>query len=286
MIAPLTPPRGRVRSQLLKLPFTVGLAWVFVLAVLFAALFGRLVTHISPGAEDPFSIAALPTASHLLGTDELGRDVFSRVLAGSTTALVGPLVVACSGFMLSGLVGIWAGYSGGLIDTVTMRIVDFMFALPGLLITIVVVTLVQGGYWLAVGILCILNVQGDIRLIRSATLAQRSLPYVEAQRITGIPKWRIMYRHIARNILPILLADFAIDFAGALVALAGLAFLGLGAQPGTPDWGLMLTESEQILFQNPWAALAPGLAIVLLATSVNLIGDWVYERRTTATAER
>lgn len=286
MIAPLALPRGRVRSRVARVPFIVALAWLFVLAALFAAFFGHLVDHTSPGTQDPFSIAGLPSGTHLLGTDELGRDVFSRVIAGSRTALIGPLVVACSGFLLSGLIGIWAGYVGGMVDTITMRIVDFMFALPGLLITIVVVTLVQGGYWLAVAILCVLNVQGDIRLIRSSALAQRSLAYVEAQRITGIPAWRIMYRHIGRNILPILLADFAIDFAGALVALAGLAFLGLGAQPGTPDWGLMLTESEEILFQNPWAALAPGLAIVLLATSVNLIGDWIYERRTTASAER
>ncbi len=286
MIAPLTRPRGAVRLRMARMPLLVALAWLFVLAILVAAFAGHLLSHISPGAEDPFSIAAVPGGSHLLGTDELGRDVFARVIAGSKTALIGPLIVACSGFLLSGLIGIVAGYVGGLVDTITMRLVDFMFALPGLLITIVVVTLVQGGYWLAVGILCVLNVQGDIRLIRSATLAQRSLAYVEAERITGIPAWRIMYRHIGRNILPILLADFAIDFAGALVALAGLSFLGLGAQPGTPDWGLMLTESEQILFQNPWAALAPGLAIVLLATSVNLIGDWVYERRTAANTER
>ncbi len=286
MIAPVTLPHRRLGSRFARIPILVALAWLFVLASLVAALFGHLITHISPSAQDPFSIATLPTGTHLLGTDGLGRDVFSRVVAGSTSALVGPLVVACSGFLLSGLVGIWAGYSGGLVDTITMRIVDFMFALPGLLITIVVVTLVQGGYWLAVGILCVLNVQGDIRLIRSATLAQRALPYVEAERITGIPRWRIMYRHIGRNILPILLADFAIDFAGALVALAGLAFLGLGAQPGTADWGLMLTENEQILFQNPWAALAPGLAIVVLATSVNLIGDFIYERRRAASVER
>lgn len=268
------------------MPVLVAIAWFFVFATLAAAVGGHLLDHTSASAQNPLAIAGTPRPGHLLGTDELGRDVLARVIAGSKTALIGPLVVACSGFLLSALIGIVSGYVGGLVDMVTMRIGDFLFALPGLLITIVVVTLVQGGYWLAVAILCVLNVQGDIRLVRSATLAQRSLAYVEAQRVTGIPAWRIMYLHIGRNILPILLADFAIDFAGALVALAGLAFLGLGAQPGTADWGLMLTSSEQILFENPWAALGPGLAIVLLATSVNVIGDWIYERRAVAITAR
>jgi peptide/nickel transport system permease protein len=269
-----------------RMPLLVALAWIFVLAVVVAAFGGHLLDHISPATQDPFAVASPPGPGHLLGTDEVGRDVLTRVIAGSRTALLGPLIVACSGFLLSSLIGIGSGYFGGVLDSVSMRIIDFMFALPGLLITIVVVTLVQGGYWLAVAILCVLNVQGDIRLVRSATLAQRSLAYVEAERVTGIPDWRIMYRHIAPNILPLLLADFAIDFAGALVALAGLAFLGLGAQPGTADWGLMLTGAEQILFQNPWAAVGPGLALVLLATSVNLIGDWIYERRVATTAAR
>jgi ABC-type dipeptide/oligopeptide/nickel transport system permease subunit len=191
-----------------------------------------------------------------------------------------------SGFVVSGLVGIGAGYRGGLLDSVTMRIVDFMFALPGLLIAIVIVTIVQGGYWMAVLVLAVLNVQGDIRLVRAATLAQRSLAYVEASRVVGLAPWRIMYKHIGRNILPILLADFAVDFGSALVALAGLTFLGLGAQPGTPDWGLMLTQGQSVLFENPYAALAPGAAIVLLALSVNLIGDWVYDRRSVAVGSR
>lgn len=269
-----------------RVPILVLLAFVFVAAVIVAAL---LQTHLgiqAPGAIDPLSVAAQPSGRHHLGTDELGRDVVARTVVGARSALVGPLVIAISGFIVSGLLGIGAGYIGGLLDSIVMRVVDFMFALPGLLIAIVVVTIVQGGYWVAVLVLAVLNVQGDIRLVRGATLAQRSLAYVEAERVVGLSPWSIMYRHIGRNILPILLADLAVDFGGALVALAGLAFLGLGAQPGTADWGLMLTQGQSVLFENPYAALAPGLAIVLLAMSVNLIGDWLYDRRAVSVGSR
>ncbi len=278
-------PRARFGTRW-RIPPLIAFSISYVTIVVLAAFVGRLVFPGSISDTDPFAIGATPDAHHWLGTDELGRDVFHRVIAGAQPALVGPVIIAVSGFLISGLVGIGAGYIGGLLDTATMRVVDFFFALPGLLIAIVVVTVVQGGYWTAVAVLSLLNVQGDIRLVRSGALGQRNLAYVEALRVAGVPGRRIMYLHIGRNILPILLADFAVDFGSNLVALAGLAFLGLGSQPGTADWGLMLTEGQQVLFENPWAALAPGLAIVLLATSVNLIGDWIYERYTQASVQR
>ena len=156
----------------------------------------------------------------------------SRVVEGSRTALIGPSIIAASGLVVSSLLGIAAGYIGGIVDLVISRAVDFMFSLPGLLIAIVVVSVVGGGYGIAVVVLSILNVQGDIRIVRSAAVKQRTLPYIESARTLGVPVWRIMYQHIFLNILPILVADLALDFGGALVALAGLAFLGLGAPGG------------------------------------------------------
>ncbi len=285
MAIALRRPRARFGARW-RIPALIAFCIGYATIVVLAAFVGGFVFPGSISNTDPFAIGATPTSLHWLGTDELGRDVFRRVIAGAHPALVGPVIIAVSGFLISGLIGIGAGYIGGLLDTATMRVVDFFFALPGLLIAIVVVTVVQGGYWTAVAVLCLLNVQGDIRLVRSGALGQRNLAYVEALRVAGVPGWRIMYLHIARNILPILLADFAVDFGSNLVALAGLSFLGLGSQPGTADWGLMLTEGQQVLFENPWAALAPGLAIVLLATSVNLIGDWIYERYTQASVRR
>lgn len=261
-----------------RVPIVIGVAIAFLAGVVFLAAFGSYVFSGSPSAQDLLAPGKLPTAGHWLGTDSLGRDIFDRMVAGTRTALIGPFIVAFSGLIVSSLVGIAAGYMGGIIDLVISRIVDFMFALPGLLLAIVVVSVVGGGYALAIAVLSVLNVQGDIRIVRSVAVKQRALPYIEAARTLGVPRRQIMYRHILLNMLPILIANLALDFGGALVALAGLAFLGLGAPAGSPEWGRMLAEGQSLLFQNPYAALVPGAAIVLLAMSVSLIGDWVFDR--------
>jgi ABC-type dipeptide/oligopeptide/nickel transport system permease subunit len=259
-------------------PIIIWLAIAFLLAVAFLAAFGSLVFSGSASAQNLLANGNPPSGSHWLGTDSLGRDIFDRMIAGSRTALIGPFIVAFSGLIASSLIGIAAGYLGGIADLVISRIVDFMFALPGLLIAIVVVSVVGGGYALAIVVLSVLNVQGDIRIVRSVAVKQRTLPYIEAARTLGVPRRQIMYRHILLNMIPILIANLALDFGGALIALAGLAFLGLGSQAGSAEWGRMLAEGQSLLFQNPSAALVPGLAIVLLAMSVSLIGDWVYDQ--------
>jgi peptide/nickel transport system permease protein len=261
-----------------NVPASVAVALVVVAILLVLAAVGQWLWPVSANAQDLFLIAARPGPQHWLGTDTLGRDVFARIIAGSRSAVVGPLIIATSGLIVSSLLGVGAAYLGGAVDNLTLRFVDFMLALPGLLIAIVIVSLGGGGYWMAILVLSILNVQGDIRIVRGAALDQKSLPYIEAARTLGIPRRRIMFMHILPNISAILVADFALDFALALVALSGLAFLGLGAQPGTPEWGTMLSDNEAILFSNPLGSLAPGAAIVLLAVSVNLIGDWIFDR--------
>lgn len=265
-----------------RLPPVLIVAVMLILAaVLLAAVLPGPFSPFSANTQDMLAVAQTPSKAHIFGTDELGRDVFSRVLFGARSAVIGPLIIASSGLVVSAAVGILAGYVGGVTDSIIMRTVDFIFSLPGLLLTIVIVAVSGGGYWMAIVVLSVLNVQGDIRIVRGVALEQRSLPYIEAARTVGVPTWRIMYRHIFPNIAPVMVADFAVDFAGALVALSGLAFLGLGSQPGTAEWGRMLTDGQALLFDNPMAAVAPGLAIVLLAVSVNLIGDWLYERYST-----
>ncbi|QNK81560.1 ABC transporter permease [Nakamurella sp. PAMC28650] len=268
----------RRRRRRRRTPLTIGVALFLLFLMLVAAVIGRTLLHTSPDTQNLLAVSQAPSGAHWFGTDEIGRDVFSRVIAGARPAMIGPVIIAFSGLVISVLVGILAGYVGGVTDSVIMRTVDFIFSLPGLLLTIVVVAVTGGGYWMAIVVLSVLNAQGDIRIVRGVALEQRALPYVEAARTVGVPRWRIMYRHIFPNIAPVLVADFAVDFAGALVALSGLAFLGLGSQPGTAEWGRMLTDGQALLFDNPMAAIAPGLAIVVLAVSVNLIGDWMYER--------
>lgn len=284
MAASANVPVLRLRSLRRHRPASpiLAVAVLVVVAVVFLAVFGRWLEPHPPMFQSLFDVNVPPNHHHWLGTDNLGRDMTSRMIAGARSALLGPLVVAVTGAVLSGLLGIASGYFGGTIDMVIQRYVDFMFALPGLLIAIVVVGVVGGGYWLAVLVLALLNFSGDVRIVRGAAIEQRSLPYVEAARTLGIPRWRIMYVHILRNIAAIMFANAALDFALTLVALAGLAFLGLGSQLGSPEWGRMLSDNKEILFSNPAAAIAPGVAIVLVATSVTLIGDWIYDRFSTS----
>ncbi|HWO70905.1 MAG TPA: ABC transporter permease [Actinomycetota bacterium] len=260
------------------MPISVRVAFVVVGAVAVCAAVGPWIAPYPPNEQHLLIGDAPPSARFLAGTDLLGRDVLSRTIVGARTALVGPAVVAVGAFAIATVLGLLAGYLGGAVDTLVMRWVDFMFALPGPLIAIVVVGVTGGGFWTAVLVLVILFTAPDTRIVRSAVLEQRPRPYVEAARTLGVSPLRIMFLHILPNILPILAAYVFLDFAFALVSLAGLSFLGLGVPPGTPDWGRMIFENRSILFTNPVGLLLPAVTIVVTAGSMNLIGDWLYER--------
>jgi peptide/nickel transport system permease protein len=272
-------PAVRPRRRL-DMPLSVALAFLVIAIVLVCAVFGFLLVPADPYLQRLDVGISLPSAEFVAGTDTLGRDILSRVIYGASTALMGPLVIAGGAFTLATILGLVAGYVGGWVDTAIMRWVDFMFGLPSTLITIVVVGVVGGGYWTAVVVLLILFVAPDTRIVRSAVLEQRPRPYIDAARTLGISKTRILFVHILPNILPIVLAYVAIDFAFALVNLAGLSFLGLGVEPGTPDWGRMLSENRNLIYSNPPGILLPALMIILTAVSMNLIGDWLFERFT------
>lgn len=268
------------RPRRKRMPVMVAGAALVVAMVVFCALFARVISPADPYAQNLGVGISMPSSDFVAGTDTLGRDILSRVIHGAYTALVGPLVVAAGAFVMATLLGLVSGYFGGWIDTVIMRWVDLMFGLPSTLIAIVVVGVMGGGYWTAVGVLLVLFVGPDTRIVRSAVLEQRPRPYIEAARTLGISRARILLVHILPNILPIILAYVAIDFAFALVNLAGLSFLGLGVEPGTPDWGRMLSENRNLIYSNPPGILLPALMIILTAVSMNLIGDWLFERFT------
>lgn len=255
-------------------------AALVILIVAIVAIFAPLLVPHDPALQNLAVGVSQPTLTNLAGTDQLGRDVFSRVLYGASTALVGPIIIAVSAFAAATVLGLLAGYLGGWVDTLIMRWCDFMFALPGTLIIIIIVGVVGGGYWTAVGVLAFFFVAPDTRIVRSAVLEQRPLPYVDAARTLGVSKARILFVHILPNVLPVILAYVAIDFAFALVNLAGLSFLGLGVEPGTPDWGRMLSENRMLLFSNPAGILLPAGLIIITAVAMNLIGDWLFDRLT------
>ena len=266
------------RAPRMTFSFGIVICFCIMAVVVICALFGASVAPDSPFTQRLEVGDQPPSAEFLAGTDLLGRDVLSRVIYGSWTALVGPIVVAVGAWIIATVLGLVSGYLGGWVDSAIMRWVDFMLALPAPLIAIVVVGVVGGGYWTAVTVLIILFTAPDTRIVRSAVLEQRPQPYIDAARALGISKTRILFVHILPNVLPLILAYVVLDFAFALVNLAGLSFLGLGVEPGTPDWGRMLFENRTILFTNPVALLLPAAMVILTAVSMNLIGDWLFER--------
>ncbi len=248
-----------------------------IAAVVVMTIFGGAIAPHDPYQQNLAQALAKPGAGDWLGTDALGRDVLSRLIAGARTAFVGPVVIAAGSMVLGNLLGLVAGYRGGLVDAVIMRWVDLMWSIPGLLLIIVVQGALGGGYWLGVALLTVLHAPFDTRVVRGATLEQTPRPYVEAAKTLGVPGWRIALGHVWPNVSAIAVANTFLIFASSLVSIAGLSFLGLGVPPGTADWGLMLAEGQTLLFANPVAVLAPGVMIILTATSMNLIGDWLYE---------
>jgi peptide/nickel transport system permease protein len=277
----ITVPAGAARAASARrgrgVPPLIFACLVFIAALVVLAAIGRWIAPHDATAQDLGTGLSKPSGAHWLGTDDLGRDVFSRLIVGSRGALVGPLLIALSSMLVGNALGLLAGYRGGRVDAVIMRLVDLMWAIPSLLILIVAASAIGGGYWLAVGLLIVLTIPFDTRVVRGATLEQVPRPYVEAAKTLGVPDRRIMLRHIWPNVAPVAVANAFLVYAGALVTLASLSYLGLGADPGTPDWGLMLADGQALLFANPVSELAPGVMIVLTAASMNLIGDWLYE---------
>jgi peptide/nickel transport system permease protein len=258
-------------------PLVIAAITIVGLAAL-AAVAGAWIAPQSADAQNLALGVSGPSSAHWLGTDDLGRDVFSRTIVGARTAVVGPLLVALGAMLVGNVLGLVGGYRGGWADTIIGRYADLVYALPALLVAIVVVGVVGGGYFAAVALLIVLYSPVDTRLIRSATLVQRGQPYVEAARIADIPQRRIIFLHVWPNVLPLAVANAFLTFAFSIVSLAALSFLGLGVGPGAADWGKMLSDSRTLLFDNAWTALGPGIALVLTAASVNVMGDWLFER--------
>ncbi len=256
------------------------LGWIsliyFVVIIVIALGAPWLAPH-DPAKQSLLDSAISPNGTHWLGTDNLGRDIASRLIYGARWALIGPFAIAAGAGLLGTSLGLLAGSAGGRIDGITMRVIDLIYSIPPLLLVIVIVGVFGGGYLLAVVVIIVLSAPGDVRLVRSAVLAQRELPYVQAARVVGLRETEISVKHVLPNIAPTVTANVLLEFVGGLVALSGLAFLGLGLPAGSADWGLMLAENRGILDLNPNAAIAPALLIMLTAVSMTVLGDRVYD---------
>jgi peptide/nickel transport system permease protein len=249
----------------------VGLSIVLTFALL--SLLAPLIAPYDPLALGLGDEYLEPSAEHPFGTDELGRDVFSRVIFAARYDLGLALVTVVLASAIGVIVGTVSAYAGGLLDTVAMRIVDVMFAFPAFLLGLALVAFLGPSISNIVLVLAVTHVPRYARLIRGSVLTVQRREFVEAARVTGAGPAAIVARHVLPNSIAPIVVYATLDLGIIITALAGLSFLGVGIQPPTPDWGLMLTTARNNLAVAPWTAIFPGLAISLTVVGFNFMGD-------------
>ena len=246
----------------------------FVGLIVLVALLAPWLSPHDPNAVDLGNALAGPSGNHLLGVDGSGRDTLSRLMTGARTSLLGPLGVVVFSTVAGVAVGLAAGWRGGWLDSVLSRSTELVFAFPGLLLAILIVSIYGEGLFAPVVALGVAYLPYVSRLTRSLVLAERERPYIEAYRVQGHSAVQICLRHVLPNIAPVVLAQSTINFGYALIDLAGLSFLGLGVPALTPDWGRMVFDGETAIQSGyPLSAILPCVAIVLTVVAFNVVGE-------------
>lgn len=246
---------------------------IVLLLLILAAIFAPLITTYDPIVIDPPNRTQPPSRDHWLGTDSFGRDIYTRVVYGARVSLPVGLIAVSIAATAGAVLGLIAGYYGRFADAIIMRVIDIMLAFPNIMLALVIVAILGPNIrnvMIAVGI-------GEIprytRLIRGQVLSARELLYVEAAKVIGVPTSKIMFRHILPNVVSPVVVLATLSVGSAILAAAGLSFLGLGAQPPNPEWGSMLADGRQFLRSHWWVATMPGIAIAITVLSINMFGD-------------
>lgn len=254
-------------------------ALVALAVVVLIAALGPLLLSTDPNAVSLSEAYQDPSAAHALGTDASGRDLLARLVVGARTALIGPFLVVLVSTLLGTAIALTAVWFGGWFDQLVVRVIDAIFAFPGLLLAILATALFGTGLPAAITALSIAYIPYIARIVRSAALRERNLPYVAALRVQGVRGAWISLRHILPNISGLIVANATLAFGFALMDLAGLSFIGLGVQPPTADWGAMVgTGMAGLLQGRPAEALAASALIVITVAAVNVLGDRLNER--------
>ena len=262
--------RNHLRRKLLLFSALAGL-------LILVAFFSSSLCPYDPYAQNLAIAKAAPSAEHWLGTDRYGRDMFSRVLAGSSTSIFSTLLLVGFITVFGSLIGILCAWAGTWIDTFIMRVADMFLAFPGLVFALAVAAVLGGGVHNAIFALAAISWPKYARLARSQVLAQQELPYMQAAKMAGCTSWQLISRHVVPNIAGPLLVTAMLDIGTLMMELAGLSFLGLGAKPPIPEWGSMMSDTRNLLATQPWVTLAPGVAIFLSVMIFNLLGDTVRD---------
>ena len=238
-------------------------AAVIVLFIL-AAIFAPLLTRYEFDEMDLLNRLSAPSKKHLLGTDEAGRDVFTRMLYGARVSLLVGIVPTVASMLIGTVLGILAGYIGGHTDAVIMRIADIMLAFPSMLLAMVIMYTLGDGIINIFLALALVNWASVARIVRAETLKLKTSEYVEAARSIGVNRFRIMLRHILPNCIPSMIVLFTLNIPSAILSESSLSFLGIGIKAPQASWGLMASTGRQFLYSQPWLSLSPSLAIMVI----------------------
>ena len=262
--------KNRIRMKLIVF---AGLA----AALLLITIFAKNICHYDPYAQDLTQAMQPPSAAHLMGTDTYGRDMLSRVLIGAQTSISSTFALVAIITVFGTVVGIFCGYYGGIVDSVMMRISDVCLAFPGLVFAMAVAAILDGGVRNAVIALALISWPKYSRIARGQTLSIKNLPYMQASQLAGDSVLQMIFRHVLPNIVGPILVTSMLDIGTMMMEIAGLSFLGLGAQPPVAEWGSMMSSGRSMLQTYPWIVLSPGLAIFVSVVIFNLLGDTIRD---------
>lgn len=267
--------RGRVLKRFLRDPGTVFGSSIAILLLL-VAIFAPWFTG-NPLKQDTAKRLEAPNSEHWLGTDQLGRDVMSRVLYGARISLRVGLVVTTLSLLVGGVIGLLAGLMGGLWDDILMRITDIFLAFPGLILAMAISAALGPNLTNVMIAVAAVSWPSYARLLRAQVLSIKNLEFVDAARALGAGRARIAWQHLLPNSLAPLLVQASFDIGSAILTAAGLSFIGFGAQPPTPEWGAMVSETRNFINEAPWASSSPAIAILLTVLAFNLLGDGIRD---------
>lgn len=262
--------KNRIRMKLIVF---AGLA----AALLLITFFAKYICPYDPYAQDLTQAMQPPSAAHLMGTDTYGRDMLSRVLIGAQTSISSTFALVAIITVFGTVVGIFCGYYGGIVDSVMMRISDVCLAFPGLVFAMAVAAILDGGVRNAVIALALISWPKYSRIARGQTLSIKNLPYMQASQLAGDSVLQMIFRHVLPNIAGPILVTSMLDIGTMMMEIAGLSFLGLGAQPPVAEWGSMMSSGRSMLQTYPWIVLSPGLAIFVSVVIFNLLGDTIRD---------
>ncbi|MBU6351734.1 MAG: ABC transporter permease [Chloroflexi bacterium] len=273
--APLARPVRRPRQQMLAV--WVGLA--IVLVYLLLALFGEAVAPYSYTEQNFVATLQPPSLDHLFGTDQFGRDIFSRVVVGSRSIMGLAGIATLLSLLIGGVVGVVAGYAGRLWDEALMRVADVLLSFPAMLLALLIISTLGSEVIYLILTIVVVFAPGIARVVRSETLGLAAREFIDAAHATGVPAHRIVLRHLIPNLADLLVVEGSIYFSYAILIGSGLSFLGLGVQPPSPDWGLQVNDGRNFVLTAWWITVFPSLAISSLVLGVNLLADGLTQQQ-------